>query len=59
MAEEIAKIKLQILAGKANPAPPVGPALGQHGVQIMEFCRKFNDKTNSTNTNTEGAKRSS
>ena len=45
MAEEIAKIKLQILAGKANPAPPVGPALGQHGVQIMDFCRKFNEKT--------------
>ena len=45
MAEEIVKIKLQILAGKANPAPPVGPALGQHGVQIMDFCRKFNEKT--------------
>ena len=45
MAEQIAKIKLQILAGKANPAPPVGPALGQHGVQIMDFCRKFNAKT--------------
>ena len=38
-------IKLQILAGKANPAPPVGPALGQHGVNIMEFCKTFNEKT--------------
>ncbi|PIQ77114.1 50S ribosomal protein L11 [Candidatus Peregrinibacteria bacterium CG11_big_fil_rev_8_21_14_0_20_46_8] len=38
-------IKLQIPAGKANPAPPVGPALGQHGVQIQDFCKKFNDKT--------------
>ena len=39
------QIKLQIPAGKANPAPPVGPALGQHGVNIMEFCKQFNDKT--------------
>lgn len=38
-------IKLQIQAGKANPAPPVGPALGQHGVNIMDFCRSFNEKT--------------
>jgi large subunit ribosomal protein L11 len=38
-------IKLQISAGKANPAPPVGPALGQHGVNIMDFCKAFNDKT--------------
>ena len=38
-------IKLQIPAGKANPAPPVGPALGQHGVNIMEFCKVFNAKT--------------
>jgi large subunit ribosomal protein L11 len=38
-------IKLQIQAGKANPAPPVGPALGQHGVNIMDFCKKFNEKT--------------
>ena len=38
-------IKLQIEAGKANPAPPVGPALGQHGVNIMEFCKAFNAKT--------------
>lgn len=38
-------VKLQITAGKANPAPPIGPALGQHGVQIQDFCKKFNDKT--------------
>ena len=38
-------IKLQIPAGKANPAPPVGPALGQHGVNIMDFCKAFNSKT--------------
>jgi large subunit ribosomal protein L11 len=38
-------IKLQIPAGKANPSPPVGPALGQHGVNIMEFCKAFNAKT--------------
>jgi large subunit ribosomal protein L11 len=38
-------IKLQIPAGKANPSPPVGPALGQHGVNIMEFCKEFNAKT--------------
>lgn len=38
-------IKLQIPAGKANPAPPVGPALGQHGVNIQEFCTQFNEKT--------------
>jgi large subunit ribosomal protein L11 len=41
----IAKIKLQIPAGSANPSPPVGPALGQHGVNIMEFCKAFNAKT--------------
>jgi len=40
-----AKVKIQIPAGKANPAPPVGPALGQHGVNIMDFCRAFNEKT--------------
>lgn len=40
-------IKLQISAGEANPAPPVGPALGQHGVNIMEFCKAFNLKTES------------
>jgi large subunit ribosomal protein L11 len=46
MAKEITgKIKLQVPAGKANPAPPVGPALGQHGVNIMEFCKQFNAKT--------------
>ena len=43
--KEIGFIKLQIPAGKANPAPPVGPALGQHGVNIMEFCKAFNAKT--------------
>ena len=46
MAKEVvANVKLQIPAGKANPAPPVGPALGQHGVNIMEFCKQFNAKT--------------
>ncbi len=46
MAKEVsAQIKLQIPAGKANPAPPVGPSLGQHGVNIMEFCKQFNAKT--------------
>lgn len=40
-------IRLQIPAGKANPAPPVGPALGQHGLNIAEFCNKFNEKTKS------------
>lgn len=46
MAKEIAaKIRLQIPAGAANPAPPVGPALGQHGVNIMEFCKAFNERT--------------
>jgi large subunit ribosomal protein L11 len=39
------QVKLQIPAGKANPAPPVGPALGQHGLNIQEFCSSFNDKT--------------
>ncbi len=38
-------VKLQIQAGKANPAPPIGPALGQHGVNIMEFCKAYNSKT--------------
>ena len=42
----IGQIKLQLPAGKATPAPPVGPALGQHGVNIMEFCKQFNAKTN-------------
>lgn len=47
MAKEVvARIKLQIEAGQASPAPPVGPALGQHNVNIMDFVRQFNDKTN-------------
>ena len=47
MAKKIqALVKLQIAAGKATPAPPVGPALGQHGVNIMDFCKAFNAKTN-------------
>ena len=46
MAKKIkTKIKLQIAGGQANPAPPVGPALGQHGLNIAEFCKQFNDKT--------------
>ena len=46
MAKEVTGyIKLQIPAGKANPAPPVGPSLGQHGVNIMEFCKQFNART--------------
>lgn len=46
MAKKITgQIKLQIPAGKATPAPPVGPALGQHGLNIMEFCKAFNDRT--------------
>jgi large subunit ribosomal protein L11 len=48
MAKKVqAVVKLQIPAGKANPSPPVGPALGQHGVNIMEFCKGFNAQTNS------------
>ena len=48
MAKKIQSyIKLQIPAGKANPSPPVGPALGQHGVNIMDFCKSFNAKTQS------------
>jgi large subunit ribosomal protein L11 len=43
--KEIGLIKLQVPAGKANPSPPVGPALGQHGVNIMEFCKAFNAQT--------------
>lgn len=50
MAKKVmAVIKLQIPAGKANPAPPVGPALGQHGVNIMGFCKEFNEKTQDKN----------
>ena len=46
MAKKVASyIKLQVSAGKANPSPPVGPALGQHGVNIMEFCKAFNAQT--------------
>ena len=46
MAKKVlALIKLHVPGGQANPAPPVGPALGQHGVNIMEFCKSFNDKT--------------
>ncbi len=46
MAKKIAAmVKLQIQAGQANPSPPVGPALGQHGVNIMEFCKAFNART--------------
>ena len=46
MAKKVAAlVKLQVPAGKANPAPPVGPALGQHGVNIMEFCKAFNERT--------------
>ncbi len=41
----LAQIKLQCPAGQATPAPPIGPALGQHGVQIMDFCKQFNDRT--------------
>ena len=48
MAKKVeAYIKLQVAAGMANPSPPVGPALGQHGVNIMEFCKAFNAKTES------------
>jgi len=45
MKKVIGQIKLQLDAGKANPSPPVGPALGQHGVNIMQFCKEFNAKT--------------
>ena len=45
MKKVVAIVKLQIPAGKATPAPPVGPALGQHGVNIMEFCKSYNERT--------------
>lgn len=49
MAKKVeAYVKLQVAAGQANPSPPVGPALGQHGVNIMEFCKAFNAETQST-----------
>ena len=48
MAKQVeTQIKLQVAAGQANPSPPVGPALGQHGVNIMEFCKEFNARTKS------------
>jgi len=47
MKKVVGLVKLQIPAGQANPSPPVGPALGQHGVNIMEFCKAFNSKTRS------------
>jgi len=51
MAKEISSfIKLQVPAGKANPSPPIGPALGQHGVNIMEFCKTFNAQTQGQDT---------
>ncbi|MFM8316077.1 MAG: 50S ribosomal protein L11 [Deltaproteobacteria bacterium] len=49
MKKLTAMVKLQIPGGKANPSPPVGPALGQHGVNIMEFCKAFNAKTQNAN----------
>ncbi|MDY6823597.1 MAG: 50S ribosomal protein L11 [Thermodesulfobacteriota bacterium] len=46
MAKKVAgQVKLQVMAGKANPSPPIGPALGQHGVNIMDFCKAFNART--------------
>lgn len=52
MAKEVVSIiKLQVPAGAANPSPPVGPALGQHGVNIMDFCKNFNDKTKDVEKN--------
>ena len=54
MAKKVqAMVKLQIPAGKANPSPPVGPALGQHGVNIMEFCKGFNAQTKLVDLNTD------
>ena len=51
MAKEISSyIKLQVPAGKANPSPPIGPAVGQHGVNIMEFCKAFNAETQGQDT---------
>ena len=54
MAKKVlTQIKLQISAGSANPAPPVGPALGQHGVNIMDFCKAFNAQTQGEGGETE------
>lgn len=51
MAKEVkGYVKLQVAAGKANPSPPIGPALGQHGVNIMEFCKSFNAQTQGQDT---------
>lgn len=51
MAKEVkGYVKLQVSAGKANPSPPIGPALGQHGVNIMEFCKSFNAQTQGQDT---------
>jgi large subunit ribosomal protein L11 len=47
MKQPVSVVKLQIKAGQANPAPPIGPVLGQHGVNIMEFCKQFNAQTQS------------
>ena len=49
--ELVTQVKLQVPAGSANPAPPVGPALGQHGVNLMDFCNAFNTKTNDLEKN--------
>lgn len=51
MKKVIGEIKLQILAGKANPAPPIGPALGQKGLNIPDFCKQFNDRTKKEDPN--------
>ena len=48
MKKVVGFVKLQVPGGQANPAPPVGPALGQHGVNIMEFCKQFNARTQTT-----------
>ena len=45
MKKVVGKIKLQVPGGRANPSPPIGPALGQHGLNIMDFCKKFNEET--------------
>lgn len=49
MKKVVAKVKLQCVGGQANPAPPVGPALGQHGVNIVEFCKQYNARTQKDN----------